>query len=80
MARAENYRESRPNRPNVLGKLGGNPPLSKWGEEYARRLGAWAARHLQRDADGRPVKALLWTSSMQRTILTAAHIPLGGGM
>ena len=26
---------------NVLGKLGGNPPLSKWGEEYAKRLGAW---------------------------------------
>ena len=42
---------------NVLGKLGGNPPISKWGEMYAERLGAWAAEHIQKDKEGKPVKA-----------------------
>lgn len=60
---------------NVLGKIGGNPPLSDAGAEYARRLGEWAPQHIQRDAAGRPVKCRLWTSSLQRTILTAEHIP-----
>ena len=26
---------------NVLGKIGGNPPLSVRGAEYAKRLGEW---------------------------------------
>eukprot|EP00966_Prymnesium_polylepis_P129337 2991299-Prymnesium_polylepis.2 len=60
---------------NVQSKLGGNPPLSQWGEEYARRLGEWVGQHIQHDADGRSVKARLWTSSLQRTILTAQHVP-----
>jgi broad specificity phosphatase PhoE len=59
---------------NVLGKIGGNPPLSVPGAEYAQRLGAWVPEHIQQK-DGRPVKARLWTSSLQRTILTAEHIP-----
>ena len=50
---------------NVLGKLGGNPPLSQWGETYAHRLGEWVAENIQRDPDGNPVRARLWTSSMQ---------------
>ena len=88
---------------NVLGKIGGNPPLSEAGSEYARRLGAWApenickatpsdARFLAKlslgsgaiegapspvgeSGERRLVKARLWTSSLQRTILTAQHIP-----
>ena len=59
---------------NVLGKIGGNPPLSQPGVEYARRLGRWAPEHVQQE-NGRPVKSRLWTSSLQRTILTANEIP-----
>ena len=47
---------------NVLGKIGGNPPLSDCGAEYARRLGEWvpttsAARRMagrSRAGCGRP--------------------------
>jgi len=60
---------------NVLGKIGGNPPLSPAGEEYSRRLGMWVPDNICKAADGRPVKSRLWTSSLQRTILTAEHIP-----
>jgi len=59
---------------NVQGKIGGNPPLSLAGEEYARRLGDWAPKHVTVHK-GRVAKARLWTSSLQRTILTAVHIP-----
>jgi len=59
---------------NVLGKIGGNPPLSAAGAEYARRLGEWVPRNIMLQ-DGKVVRARLWTSSLQRTILTAAHIP-----
>jgi broad specificity phosphatase PhoE len=60
---------------NVMGKIGGNPPLSTAGEEYARRLGKWVPDNICRTPDGRPIKSRLWTSSLQRTILTAEHIP-----
>ena len=50
---------------NVLGKIGGNPPLSRAGEEYARRLGPWVPHHVCVDAEGKTVKARLWTSSLQ---------------
>ena len=61
---------------NVLGKIGGNPPLSKAGEDYALRLGDWVPEHIcKHQASGLAVKARLWTSSLQRTILTASHIP-----
>jgi len=60
---------------NVLGKIGGNPPLSRAGEEYARRLGEWAPANICTTSQGRPIKTRLWTSSLQRTILTAEHIP-----
>ena len=58
---------------NVLGKIGGNPPLSRAGEEYARRLGPWVPHHVCVDAEGKTVKARLWTSSLQ---LCAFSIPL----
>uniref|UniRef100_A0A7S3T8B4 6-phosphofructo-2-kinase domain-containing protein n=1 Tax=Emiliania huxleyi TaxID=2903 RepID=A0A7S3T8B4_EMIHU len=59
---------------NVLGKLGGNPPLSPAGQEYARRLAQWVPRHIFYQ-HGVLTKCRLWTSSLQRTILTATHIP-----
>ena len=60
---------------NQLKKIGGNPPLTKWGHEYAKRLGAWAAENVATKPDGSAAKARLWTSSLQRTIQTAQHIP-----
>eukprot|EP00959_Pyramimonas_sp_CCMP1952_P158007 3303854-Pyramimonas_sp.AAC.1 len=63
---------------NVLGKLGGNPGLSPQGMIYAERLGKFAAEVICReggDASGEDVPARLWTSSLQRTINTAKHIP-----
>jgi len=60
---------------NVLGKIGGNPPLSEAGKVYAQRLGAWVPQHICQSQCGRPIKSRLWTSSLQRTILTAEHIP-----
>ena len=59
---------------NVLGKIGGNPPLSPAGEEYARRLGKWVPENIFVQ-HGVLRKCRLWTSSLQRTILTARHIP-----
>jgi len=63
---------------NQLGKIGGNSPLSPAGEEYARRLGAWVMPYVcYQQAAGLDslTKTRLWTSSLQRTILTAQHIP-----
>lgn len=63
---------------NVLGKIGGNPPLSPAGDEYARRLGEWVTGAICYQHAGKLdslTKARLWTSSLQRTILTAMHIP-----
>jgi len=60
---------------NRLKKIGGNPPLTEWGHEYARRLGKFASEHVAKAPDGTDVKARLWTSSLQRTIQTAQYIP-----
>jgi len=61
---------------NVEKKLGGDPPLSPAGTEYARRLGAYAEHCIQASpCTGKKVAARLWTSSLQRTELTAACIP-----
>jgi len=60
---------------NVLGKIGGNPPLSEAGKQYAEKLGAWVPKHICRTPSGVPIRTRLWTSSLQRTILTAEHIP-----
>ena len=61
---------------NVEKKLGGNPGLSPLGQQYAERLGVYAARAIQVDeATQEMVCARLWTSSLIRTVRTAAHIP-----
>lgn len=60
---------------NLVGKLGGNPPLTEAGKEYARRLAKFAEESVCKDDAGKVRKARLWTSSLQRTILTAEHIP-----
>jgi len=61
---------------NVEKKLGGDPGLSTAGEEYARQLGSFAEHCIQTNArTGKKVAARLWTSSLQRTELTAAYIP-----
>ncbi|KAL1524386.1 hypothetical protein AB1Y20_019281 [Prymnesium parvum] len=60
---------------NELGKIGGDSMLTTHGEEYALKLGEWAATHICHTPSGKPVPARLWTSSLQRTIRTARHIP-----
>jgi len=62
---------------NMLGKLGGNPPLTSYGNEYATRLARFAEDVICKEEDNgvsREVPARLWTSSLQRTIATAALI------
>jgi broad specificity phosphatase PhoE/predicted kinase len=54
---------------NVLGRIGGDAPLTDRGEEYARALAAF----MKERAATLPV----WTSTLQRTIATAE--PLGSG-
>jgi broad specificity phosphatase PhoE len=49
--------------------------LSLMGEKYAMRLGEYADKQLSKDKEtGQPRPCRLWTSSLQRTILTARHI------
>ena len=61
---------------NIEKKLGGDPKLSAAGEEFARRLGVFATKCIQvNPRSGKFVAARLWTSSLQRTELTAEHIP-----
>jgi len=61
---------------NSSGKIGGDSCLTVMGEAYAKRLAEYASEVIGRE-DGtdkqRPVR--LWTSSLQRTQLTARHIP-----
>jgi len=59
---------------NRLGKIGGDSRLTEHGEDYARALAEWVESEIKLDADGKPRPARLWTSSLQRTILTARHI------
>ena len=60
---------------NFQGKIGGDSGLSLMGEKYAMRLGEYADKELSKDAEtGEPRPCRLWTSSLQRTILTARHI------
>ena len=59
---------------NVLGKIGGDSPITEAGERYARELAKFAEERICTSEYGQPVKARLWTSSMVRTIQTAQHI------
>ena len=52
---------------NVLGRIGGDPPLTERGAEYARALGDFIREHAASPA--------VWTSTLQRTVQTAG--PLG---
>jgi broad specificity phosphatase PhoE len=60
---------------NLLGKIGGNPPLSEAGREYAQRLAAWVPENVCKDRHDNVRRVRLWTSSLQRTIRTADYIP-----
>jgi len=60
---------------NLLGKIGGDSGLTPDGEEFARQLADFAETKIMRNADGQPVAARLWTSSLKRTIDTAQFIP-----
>ncbi|ACO69860.1 predicted protein [Micromonas commoda] len=54
---------------NTTGRLGGNSPITERGWVFAEILARFAAEH------GASVPSRLWTSSMLRTIQTAALIP-----
>jgi 6-phosphofructo-2-kinase/fructose-2,6-biphosphatase len=55
---------------NVTGQLGGDPPITRRGEAYAKRL----SEFLQREFQGRPLPTV-WCSQLRRTWLTVRHIP-----
>jgi broad specificity phosphatase PhoE len=55
---------------NVLGRIGGDPSLTERGREYGRALGRFIA---ERVSSGPP--PLVLTSTLQRTIETAALLP-----
>jgi broad specificity phosphatase PhoE/predicted kinase len=52
---------------NVLGRIGGDPPLTARGSEYAHALGDFIR--------AQPQTPVVWTSTLQRTVATAG--PLG---
>jgi broad specificity phosphatase PhoE/predicted kinase len=54
---------------NLSGRIGGDPPLTPRGEEYARALAAFV--RAKRGA----VAPVVWTSTLGRTLATAAHVP-----
>jgi len=63
---------------NQRGLIGGDSPLSPAGEAYARALPAVLASRVPPadDATGAPaVPVCVWTSTLRRTIQTAAHLP-----
>lgn len=56
-------------RDNVRGRIGGDSTLSEAGEEYALKLADFVNQRLRNERT-----ACIWTSTLQRTILTAQHI------
>eukprot|EP00850_Spirogloea_muscicola_P020597 SM000221S06935 [mRNA] locus=s221:68947:74861:+ [translate_table: standard] len=54
---------------NVYNRIGGDPGLSEAGEEYALKLSDFISKRLVGERT-----ASIWTSTLQRTILTARHI------
>ena len=61
---------------NYQGKIGGDSGLSMMGEKFAVALADYCVDTLTKDPEtNAPRPCRLWTSSLQRTILTARHIP-----
>lgn len=56
-------------RDNVRGRIGGDSVLSEDGEHYAKKLADFVNKRLRSERT-----ASIWTSTLQRTILTARHI------
>ncbi|XP_059660893.1 6-phosphofructo-2-kinase/fructose-2,6-bisphosphatase isoform X2 [Cornus florida] len=56
-------------RDNVRGRIGGDPVLSDTGEVYAKKLANFVEKRLKTER-----AASIWTSTLQRTILTANTI------
>ncbi|CAJ2652594.1 unnamed protein product [Trifolium pratense] len=56
---------------NVRGRIGGDPALSEAGELYKQKLAKFVTKRLKSER-----AASIWTSTLQRTILTAG--PIGG--
>ncbi|XP_061347168.1 6-phosphofructo-2-kinase/fructose-2,6-bisphosphatase-like [Gastrolobium bilobum] len=54
---------------NVRGRIGGDPPLSETGELYKKKLAKFVEKRLKSER-----AACIWTSTLQRTILTAGPI------
>ena len=60
---------------NRRGLIGGDSALSANGEAYAAALPGVLRERLPRDDDDAPVPVCVWTSTLQRTIRTARHLP-----
>lgn len=56
---------------NESGRIGGDSPLTKLGDDYAHILAEWTLAHLPVDTG----KVTIYTSSMRRTIQTTQYIP-----
>ncbi|CAM8967330.1 unnamed protein product [Rhodiola kirilowii] len=56
-------------RDNVRGRIGGDPALSEKGEIYSKKLANFVEKRLQSER-----AASIWTSTLQRTIITASPI------
>ncbi|CAM6041468.1 unnamed protein product [Sphagnum compactum] len=54
---------------NVRGRIGGDPVLSEAGERYALKLADFVNKRLKSERT-----ASIWTSTLHRTVLTAANI------
>ncbi|KAG6552608.1 hypothetical protein Mapa_005808 [Marchantia paleacea] len=54
---------------NVRGRIGGDPVLSEAGEKYASKLSDFVEKRLKNERT-----ASIWTSTLQRTVLTGRHI------
>lgn len=60
---------------NSHGKIGGDSVLTPMGEAYALKLAEFAEHVITKDPEtGEDTPARLWTSSLQRTKLTARHL------
>ncbi|EFN55319.1 hypothetical protein CHLNCDRAFT_134300 [Chlorella variabilis] len=60
---------------NTQGKIGGNSPLSQRGQMYAQLLPEILNSRIPRAADGKQYPVAVWTSTLQRTIITASGLP-----